>query len=239
MENSILMIEEQERYDALLARWHTHCADTGIKHYFTDGPVTEKYWREPTRILVMNLEAYGYEECGHTPVNEKILRHWMTSTGGNIRTKTTRFTSVFINSLFKRLSGKIPISAETIRESYHEIDTLLAAMNRISYVNIRKISNANVAQDVPMIRHELENNRWYLKEQLEILAPHLVIFGGKEGCNAANALYNLEGQLPYQGMVKAHEDCLLVSVRHFSRISYTNFEDTIERIAQTRSNPNG
>lgn len=231
MSNLSPISDARNKYGALIKRWQGYCAEKDFQNYFTDGPVTEQYWNEPTRIAVVNLEAYGYEDCGHTPVDISVLKHWMTSTGGAYRTKTTRYTSVFINALFRRLAEEKQISAEDIRDSYYRIEDLIAAMERIAYVNIRKLSNPYVAQDIPMIRHELAVHGWYLKEQLDILSPHVIIFGGIEGCNAGNMLFDLNGRLQYEGLYRLNKDCLLVSIRHLSRVRYKTLETVLESMA--------
>lgn len=225
------MSASQRGYDKLLEEWHQYCRKQKIEHYFTDGPVSPKYWSESKRVMVVNLEAYGYEECGHTPIDADVIKHWMLSTGGKIKTKTTRYTGVFVNALFSRILSNKPVSAASIRGTYHDIDRLVDSMNRIAYVNIRKTSNSNVPQDIEMIRFELENHGPFIRRQIEILAPNIIVFGGHEGCNAANRLFDLNDQLAYKGRKRTNANCLLASVKHFSRISYADFAKAVNGIA--------
>ncbi|MGH7989555.1 MAG: hypothetical protein ACREDS_05080, partial [Limisphaerales bacterium] len=114
------------------------CGLAGIQNYFLDGPLTENYWTTSPRIAVLNLEAYGYGNCGETIVDINLMKEWMQATGGKIKTKTSRYTSVFITGLQNSFSKDVAVSFQELREIYHNFDTLLDAMSKISYLNVRK-----------------------------------------------------------------------------------------------------
>lgn len=225
-----------EQLQNTMKEWY---ASNNIDNYFLDGPVTENYWSEPFKIAVLNLEAYGYEECGKVPISSELIDGWMRATGGDDKTKTTRYTSVFIHTLLKALHGRTTIDTQKVKSYYYCLDELLKSMEQISYLNIRKTSNIAPSQDIAAIQRESEGI-WlsFLQKQFVELAPHLVIVGGKEGCSIANEIFGLNGKLTFKGHYVANNGLKIKSVKHFSRPNYTEMAKAInDCISIVEQNP--
>jgi hypothetical protein len=207
------------------------CNSAGIESYFLDGPLTEVYWTTRPRIAVLNLEGYGYEDCGETIVDINVMKNWMLATGGKIKTKTSRYTSVFVYGLHNSLSKDAAVSLQELKESYHNFDALLDAMSRIAYLNVRKTSNSISPQDVASIYRESTGD-WLnlLKEQFKILDPEIIIIGGIHGCAAANRIFGPKMNLKYLGHASLQNGAEVIPVKHFSRASYSGMASAIEVI---------
>ena len=206
---------------------------TGIQHYFLDGPVTDAYWSSKPRVAVLNLEAYGYEKCAEVRLDINIIGDWMKATGGKIKTKTTRYTAVFLAGLIKALETKSQVSPEALKNCYSDLPRLMAAMSQIAYVNIRKTSNSVSTQDVKSIKREATGEGLsLLQEQFRILDPELIIVGGLLGCDAANGIFEMRGNLRFEGCQSLINGSRILSVRHFSRIKYTRMSAAIDLVAE-------
>jgi hypothetical protein len=228
----------KSEYAKLQDRMRQVCASAGIENYFLDGPVTDAYWSARPRIAVLHLEAYEYEKCHEVGLNLDLIRGWMQATGGKIRTKTTRYTSVFVAGLQRSFASNTPVSPADLKKSYHDFDDLLSAMSKISYLNIRKTSNTVSKLDTQSI-NKFSTGEWLklLQEQFRILDPEIIIVGGHDGCSAANRVFVLNGGLKYGGFQTLPNGAEVLSVKHFSRVSYTSMASVIEGIIKRKRPP--
>jgi hypothetical protein len=203
-----------------------HFASCGITDYFIDGPVTDRYWDETTRICILNLEAYGYEGCGESLLDQKMLEGWMCATGTvgskRIYTKTTRYTSVYVAALLESITGQQAVDAADLRSFYPHIEHLKSVMSRIAYVNIRKTSNPIKPQDILTIRSFTSDPfLQFIRQQINALDPHIIVTSGEEGCIGLNRIMQSNTEpgvsLQYGQVVRGPGGQVLQSVRHFSR----------------------
>lgn len=88
-----------------------HLRDAGIEHHMLHGPASDDYWSAPLRVLAVNMESYGYDECGHWEVDLACLLDWMYDRGGT-DTRTVRYTIALIKALADAHVSGIPPSPE-------------------------------------------------------------------------------------------------------------------------------
>src|ERR1022692_2207881 len=81
------------RSDYLQARDQTrqYINEAGVAHHMYYGPPNDRYWAEPLKVLAVNMEPYGYEECGQVEITPEGLIDWLRD-AGNTRTRTVRYT---------------------------------------------------------------------------------------------------------------------------------------------------
>ena len=80
------------------------------------GPTSDEYWSAPLRVLVVNMESYGYDECGHVEVDLHCLLDWMYDRG-HTGTKTVRYTFAIIRSLIDAYAGGIVPIGDYLRKT--------------------------------------------------------------------------------------------------------------------------
>lgn len=220
-------------YNAFKDELRQWLADRGIKHYVLDGPVTDSYWSSPVRITVLNLETYGYEENEETEINLPLMEEWLKASLSGPTAKTARYTAVFVNALIRSLNRQPYDLIEQMRATSYDFETLIAALSKIAYTNIRKTSNPEVSQDVATIQAE-SSDEWapLLKRQFEILNSHILLVGGKPGCDAINRIFGLEAvqALEFRGTVTLPNGTIIQSVPHFSRFDYEAAHQAIKNL---------
>ena len=216
--------------DNINKEWARALEEKGIYSYMIYKPFDD-YWNQKTKIMVCNLETYGYDDCGIIEVNINQLKDWMKAT--NI-TRTTRNTSVFIYALQKALSNQ-KLTQQEIRKTYYQFDDLVKAMNRICYMNFRKESNPNVSQDVNNIIAEVKENKDILIRFILACEPNIILIGGHLGVNSFNTIFEPEKRLFYDSETE-YEGIRIISTKHLSRISYSYIENKIKTIIEKGKN---
>lgn len=211
--------------DDVNLRWSNKLLESGFESFMVYKPFSDKYWKEPLKICMCNLEGYGYEDCGITLVDLPIFTQWMKDTH---ITKTCRYVSVFVNLLLDTFNGKKRTFTE-IKDSYNDIGTLIDAMARSSYMNFRKTSNPKVSQDSNKILEEVSIFKEFIQDFINRLEPDILIIGGKIGVTAFNNIYQLEKPLYFNEYVRLNKT-LVCSINHLSRPDYSYFQQKAEEI---------
>jgi hypothetical protein len=222
--------ENYAEHQNQLRQW---CKAQHIDHYFLDGPLTDTYWSAKPRIAILNLEAYGYEKSWETPIGIDLMKRWMNATD---ITKTTRYTSIFVAALQQATTANSVVTAEALKTSFAKIESLVASMSMIAYVNVRKTSNSVSPQDARAIL-EASTGEWLrlLQLQFRLLRPEIIIVGGRLGCIAANRIFVLPQPLQFKGFATGANGEEIVSVKHFSRVNYSNMASVINQIVSRQS----
>ena len=120
------------KHDHILARQQMRqfLKDTGVSHHMFYGPTSDKYWSAPLRVLAINMEPYGYEDCGFVEVDWPCLRDWMYD-AGSTHTKTVRYTLAIMRTLIDTYaSGTVP-TGDYLRMAYSDAPALEAIAQRV------------------------------------------------------------------------------------------------------------
>lgn len=111
------------------------------------GPVSDCYWSQPLKLLMVNLEPYGYQDCGKFYVDRDCLLDWM-SDAGSTNTRTVRYTVATAAAILDCHKNNLLISPKTLKEAYRDISNLERALERITYYNLRPHSNYQKPQSL-------------------------------------------------------------------------------------------
>ena len=213
-------------YQAARRRTEETLSELNIEHHMFYEPTTNSYWDQQVKVLTINLEPYGYEDCGRYHVKRDDLMDWMYDVG-HTRTRTTRNTvaasKVLLDGFYKR---KEP-SPQALRNSYRNKDGLEKTLDRICYYNIRPVSNYEKPQSWD--RGNLDHQGAIaecIKEELISLNPDIIIVSGQQTINAVRKLLCPNTLLSYLGEGICI-GCKIVSVKHFSRPSYAPLSESI------------
>jgi len=209
-------------------RWTKKLIANGIEDFLIYEPFTDSYWNEDTKITICNLETYGYDDCEIVKVNMQLFEQWMKDTH---ITKTCRYASLFSSGLIEALSGSL-VDEFWLRNNYHNYEKLRRNMESVTYMNIRKISNKNVAQDFNSIMEEAKLYKIELKEYIKALESKILVVGGRFGAMAISTI--LDYEVKYDEICEI-DNMIVCSVRHLSRVSYRYLSDKINKITSKKN----
>lgn len=212
------------------ARTRQFLLESGTGHHMHYGPLSDEYWSASLRVLAVNMEPYGYEECGHTDVDLNCLLDWMHDRG-HTGTKTVRYTLAIVATLFDACAGLSPTS-DTLRRAYADAARLETVARHAAYYNIRPTSNSDKAQDArSIVASGVGTTADLIRQEMVALEPHVIFVSGQPGLAAFNSMWQLEPRLRFLENCW-HGDQLFQSIRHPSRPRYDEYASTIARIAQ-------
>lgn len=204
-----------------------HLRDSAILHHMLHGPASDDYWAAPLRVLAVNMESYGYDECGHWEVDLACLLDWMYDRGGT-GTKTVRYTLAIIKSLIDAYTNKTPPTREHLSSAYADAPALEAVLRQIAYYNIRPTSNPEKPEDVASIVASGSTPlSTFVRDEMLALQPQIILIAGHAGLAAFNAMWGLDPALHYLAAARHPTGIVVQSIRHPSRPNYDAFTATI------------
>jgi hypothetical protein len=171
------------------------------------GPLTSEYWEQKNKIAIYNLEPYDPVD-GIREINFDVFKVWFGS-------PTIRFAAVIANAIFSNINNNYYLQENEIRYNFDD-EELLESAKKIAYLNFSVTDNEKgVAADYNRIYQEIKKTNPYLKQQIELLNPDVIIVGGNEGCKMLNIILQPNEPLNYRSMVE-FDGKLLVSMNHLS-----------------------
>jgi len=209
--------------DNINKSWNKKIEEMGIYDYMVYSPFSDEYWNQQKKIVICNLETFGYDDCGVINVNIDQFAQWFRAT--NI-TKTCRYSIVFIYGLLLKLQHNY-VDINILKQKYKEEDELLSVLPKITYMNIRKHSNPNINQDIQGIIHESILYKDELCAFIDALTPDILLIGGRVGAYVLGEV--LSSTIPFNSNIQIG-NTLVCSVRHFSRFNYSYYLDKINEI---------
>ena len=195
------------------------CLDVFYKY----GPLTDEYWSLTPRILVCNIEPYDELEGPIVEVNiELFKKQWMRQTFV-YKANTPRTTAKFIAGLLKTINNP---NFENIDFRKLDENELFQSLEKIAYLNFRVNSGKNVSIiKNDSVAEQIKVTGEYIKNQIKLLNPNIIIVGGKDGCKIFNMLYK-DCNLFFREIIK-WDNKIVCSIEHFSRVKYENFNKKI------------
>jgi hypothetical protein len=220
----------QESFLRARADTRDFLARSSADHHMFHGPATDRYWSEPFRIMILNMEAYGYD--GHCEVDRDTLIDWLYD-AGNTRTRTTRYSLAILSVLLKRLEGASGASWAALQAAYGD-DTLLEdTLDRTVYFNIRPETNVRKEQDYAAIAavgsSDIGRLIW---AEIRALEPHVILVGGQAGLAALNGVTAMNPPIPFRGSFIDPSGLIIHSISHPSRPQYEEWASVIESVSQ-------
>ncbi len=219
-------------FTAARQRTLNHLRDASIEHHMLHGPASDDYWSAPLRVLAVNMESYGYDECGHWNVDYDCLLDWMYDRG-DTGTKTVRYTVAIIKALTDAHATKTSANPEELRAAYADAPALEATLRQTAYYNIRPTSNPEKPEDAAsIVASGTTPLSDFVRDEMLALAPHVILVSGHSGLAAFNAMWRLDPPLHYLASMRHSCGAVIQSMRHPSRPNYTAFAATISNALQ-------
>lgn len=192
--------------------------ETNIKHHMFYQPTSANYWNEPFKLLMLNLEPYGYEDCGFVDVDEACLTGWMFDEG-DTGTRTLRYSTAAAAVLLDNYHNKTSPTPEAFRDAYKDTELLKTALGRICYYNLRTSSHFQKQQSNTVSKELKSKLGNAILQELLCLEPTVIILSGAQVTRAFKELLfrndlinNLDGT--------KFENTIFMEVKHFSRPRY-------------------
>lgn len=163
------MIKEQEK--ELFARWQT---ERGYKYFISDGVLDEVEWNKQSYKILFVLKEANWE-TGNADLCEFLLSESSSSywkTWNNV----ARWTKALIEK------GEYPRSVSRSDKSFW--------LRKIAAINLKKVGGDAVAED-ETIREYAERDKSYLKEQIELYNPDIIICCGRGVGKNADILHDI------------------------------------------------
>lgn len=207
----------------------TYIKSTGIKNYMFYAPSDEKkYWNQKNRILIVNMEPYGYENCGFVNANEEV-GYWLHD-AGHTNTKTVKYSVLFSSILMRALTTGETADIAEIRKRYYDNKLLDDTLSKITVYNIKPTSNSVKAQDVHgIIGSSNGRESEFLKAEIEALDAKYIIVSGRAGLVAFKRVMGIREKIE-TNMPVIVNGMLILAVNHFSRPSYDVWIENIGKI---------
>lgn len=220
----------QESFQQARSATRDFLSRTNVEHHMFHGPVSDLYWSEPFRVMILNMEAYGYD--GHCDVDRGTLIDWLYD-AGSTGTRTTRYSLAILSVLLKRLEGTSESSWEALQAAYADDVLLEDTMDRTVYFNIRSETNERKEQDFAAIAgvgsSEIGQFIW---SEIQELEPHVIIVGGQASLVALNGLASTDPPIPFRGFSCFPSGLIVQSISHPSRPRYEDWAEVIESVAK-------
>ena len=209
----------------LEARKHTQdaLAKLKIEHHMFHEPSTDSYWDQDIKLLVINLESIGYKDCGHFNVDRKELSSWMYHPEHPTCRNTVAASKVLLDGFYKR---KEP-TRQALHDSYYNKSGLEKTLDRICYYNIRPVSNDKISEDWSRGDSDFRGDiAECIKQEIIALDADIIMVSGRQATDAISKLLCPDNPLPYLEE-RMFGSCKIISVRHFSRPSYTPLSESL------------
>jgi len=209
-----------------------HLEENGIPDHMHYGPVSDRYWGEPCKLVAINMEPYGYQGCGWVDVGRDVLFGWIYDEGGT-GTRTARYTFALLSVALAHLSGDEEPTREGFRSAYGSSEGIEDALERTVYYNIRPDSNDNKAQDFRRIAETGDAGLGCLVwDEIRALEADALLVGGRAGLAAVNRLTGMDTWIPFRGSGISPEGFLVQSIPHPSRANYAVWEEVVRALGR-------
>lgn len=163
------MLKEREK--ELFSRWKT---ERGYQYFISDGILDEEEWdRQKYKILFVSKEANW--ESSNADLCEFLL-----SESSSSYWKTWNNVARWIKALLE--GGEYPRYVSKSDKSYW--------LRKVAAMNLKKVGGDAVAED-ETIREYAENDKAYLKEQIELYNPDIIICCGRGIGKNADILHDI------------------------------------------------
>ncbi len=163
------MLKEKEKI--LFSRWK---AERGYKYFISDGIFNENEWNKQSYKILFVLKEANWENgnadlCEYL-LSERSQSYWKT--WNNV----ARWTKALLEP------GDYPCSISKSDKSYW--------LRKVAAMNLKKVGGDAVAEN-ETIREYAEKDKLYLKEQIELYSPDIIICCGRGNGKNADILHDV------------------------------------------------
>ncbi len=137
--------------------------------FTVDGAVVLSRWEnEPERIVFYLKENYGYDDC----LMRSKVHEWLDD-----RILTISRTACLAACYFESIGNSVRLTDAECASIGRDLTKLHDALDRIAFVNIKKISGKSTSNNREIREHSVKNKAM-LRAQLDWLRPTVIVAGG-------------------------------------------------------------
>ena len=163
------MIKEQEQ--ALFARWKS---ERGYQYFISDGIFDEQEWNKQAYKILFVLKEANWESG-----NEDLCKYLLSEESSSYW-KTWNNIARWIKALLEQ--GEYPRYVSKSDKSFW--------LRKVAAMNLKKVGGDAVAEN-DTIREYAEADRVYIKEQIELYQPDIIICCGRGNGKNADILHDI------------------------------------------------
>lgn len=176
----------------LMAEWAEHHRQNGFTCFISDGAVNDRvYESSHPKIVFFLKEAYSKNN------NSWSLTQWLDE---GAMTRMWGTVAEWIYGIRNTTPTLIPPRPQLTN------DQKTALLRTIAIINAKK-SNGKTASDYNDLLHSVQNDWTYLKRELELLSPDIIVCGNTSGllrvlygATVSNQTVNADGLIPAERM---------------------------------------
>ena len=153
--------------------------------FIADGVIcANEYEQQPLRILCILAETYGYDSCKMTCIETQPAADIMGV--GNSVVMTPRKLATLLWLLQRSIHSSSQVTwdefynLKLFRGNVENKDELQKTLSKVAWINVKKASQPRGTKMIPneVYAHAVRNQA-ILREQIQVIAPHLIIVGGE------------------------------------------------------------
>lgn len=228
-------VEQANNLLALQAWLDQYCNDKGYKGWHHYGPADPAlYDATRPRIMLVNSETGGYEDCQSVPADEYLT--WIRDGW-----QTPRYGSVLVSTVRRHIEGQrqglpsLQYENSWYREAYRDGEGLAEAMRATIYMNARITSNdSNTRYEQKwQVMTDVNEFAFYRKRFVEVMQPEIIICGGT---SARDAIFHKDGafdpaSIPVDSVGRVGE-CIVIVTSHLSCPGYFGGYEGLDQLAR-------
>jgi len=227
----------------------THRWDTD-EGFIADGVIyPEKYAKQSFRIACILAESYGYDECHVTSIELQGERDILGLTNASVKAPRNLATFLWLLRSSFRQGSKIEWDDFPSLFTINPDNTarLQSALAEVAWINVKKASRREgTKMDPEEVRIHARRNEHVIREQIAVVAPHLLILCGETVFGTLKELTILPADVSYgqKWIVQPVDNGpRAVEVTHprnwwgYEKL-YCNFENVYNQLAEQGVAPN-
>lgn len=209
--------------------------------FIADGVICpDVYEKQPLRILCILAESYGYEE-GMEDIENQMEQDIMGLRNPTVQTPRRLASVLYLlqHAIEKKSMLQLEewLALKLLTQSEKNTSILQGALSKIAWINVKKASRGNGTElDNAEAQAHARKNRDILREQIESIAPELMIICGEAAFRALHemSLLGPEVMLARKWQIQGAGDGSprVIEVTHPSYYKWAGYED-LYRIAET------
>ncbi len=211
--------------------------------FIADGVICpDVYEKQPLRILCILAESYGYDKNGMTDIEDQPKADIMGLRNGDVKTPRRLASLLYLLQRSAERGTMVTLEEwsegpKLLTRSEENTAILQEALSKVAWINVKKASNGNGTElDATEAHSHARRNQVILREQIEAIAPDLIIVCGEAAFRALHemGLLGPETMLARKWQVQGTSggSPRVIEVTHPAYFKWAGYED-IYRNAET------
>jgi len=151
--------------------------------FIADGVICpDEYEKQPVRILCILAESYGYDRCGETSIELQLSEDVLGLASKTVKTPRNLSTLLWLLQRSFEQGSKVKWDdmPYVFKINKENTDSLQKTLSKVAWINVKKASRPiGTKMDEEEVYTHARRNQAILREQIEVISPHLIIVCGE------------------------------------------------------------